>query len=198
MATVIKPWVECNDKHDHLARMRTTSSWPVSKSVARGSREEVEALLVEHMPAIERAAIALSKGCLADAEDVVQTTCMRVIESWQQWSGPGGFSTWVNRIVCSVVRKTNELEFYRHGIDAEIEEPPDPEALSALELVLIRKDIALVWSKLSQDHRDVLFYAGVERYSYDEVAEILGLQKGTVMSRLNRARVAARKLSRQS
>ena len=85
----------------------------------------------------------------------------------------------------------------RHGIDAEIEEPSDAEAMSALELVLIRKDIAAVWSKLSQDHRDVLFYAGVERYSYDEVAEILGLQKGTVMSRLNRARIAARKLSRQ-
>ena len=198
MATVIKPWVENHDECDHLARMRPTPSRHVSKTVVRGSREEVETLLVEHLPAIERAAIALSKGGLADADDVVQTTCMRVIESWQQWSGPDGFGTWVNKIVCSVVRKINEREFYRHGIDAEIDEPSDAEALSVLELVLIRKDIAAIWSKLSQDHRNVLFYAGVERYSYDEVAEILGVQKGTVMSRLNRARVAARKLSRQS
>ena len=56
------------------------------------------------------------------------------------------------------------------------------------------KDINKVWPEMIQEYREVLLVVGLEGYSYAEAAQILDIPQGTVMSRVKRARAAAKKL----
>ena len=55
-------------------------------------------------------------------------------------------------------------------------------------------DLARAMGKLSMEHRQILLLLNVEGYSYQEIAEILDVPVGTVMSRLARARERLRGL----
>ena len=57
-----------------------------------------------------------------------------------------------------------------------------------------RRDILMALSQLPEDQRSILLLVSVEDMSYAEVARILGVPIGTVMSRLARARSRLRKL----
>jgi RNA polymerase sigma-70 factor (ECF subfamily) len=160
--------------------------------VAKNKKEEVARLLVESMPRIVRAAYALTTHSRTEADDIVQETCERVLRNWHQWAGEY-FHTWVNRIVCSQVRRENEREAYRRGTDDDVTLIADPSAYAKLEAILARKDLVDAWPMLSLDHRKVVFLIDVEEYSYAEAAESLDLPIGTIMSRITRARLAYRR-----
>jgi hypothetical protein len=71
--------------------------------------------------------------------------------------------------------------------EADAEEQPAPgDADSVIDVLLVRQ----AFQRLSGDHREVLALVDIAGFSYDEAAELLDVPKGTVMSRISRARAA--------
>ena len=58
----------------------------------------------------------------------------------------------------------------------------------------MRREITQALNTLSEEHRVVLVLRDIEGYSYEEIADMLGVNIGTIKSRLNRARLALREV----
>ena len=156
---------------------------------------EREALL--HLDALLRTATRIARPRL-DAEDVVQETYLRAWKHFDSFETGTNCRAWLFRIMFNVIKARSGVQSKRLEIpmdeESEVESRPgnvvffDPlkriegqEALSAA-------------TRLSPEHREVLWLVVVEEFSYREASEILDLPVGTVMSRLHRARRELRTL----
>jgi RNA polymerase sigma-70 factor (ECF subfamily) len=131
-----------------------------------------------------------------DAADVAQDAMVRFFSSIDRFDPSRPKRPWLLRIVRNLihdrfrrakVRKVTPLETADDHLIIEPPDPePDPEAVAA-RLQMQR----LIWScldVLTEDQREVLVLRDYQGLSYDEVAETVGIPRGTVMSRLHRAR----------
>jgi RNA polymerase sigma factor (sigma-70 family) len=128
----------------------------------------------------------------ADAEDVVQDACMRAMRYFSSlrdadaraWLFTIVRNVWYSRVSRrSSVLETPSLE------DAQDERPDD--ALDPEERLLQQYTVARVRAALEQlpvDFREVVVLREIEGLSYKEIAAIVRVPLGTVMSRLARAR----------
>ena len=71
--------------------------------------------------------------------------------------------------------------------DASVQKPSEASGTEA------KLDLTTMLQKLSPEHRAVIVLRELERLSYDEMAEALGIPRGTVESRLHRAREELRR-----
>ena len=128
----------------------------------------------------------------ADAEDVVQDACLRAMrffsslrhDNARAWLLAIVRNTWYSR---ASRRPTMSRD---HSRAAAAQEPAD-EALDPEERLLQQHTVARVRAALDQlpaDYREVLLLREIEGLSYKEIAEVLSVPMGTVMSRLARAR----------
>lgn len=140
------------------------------------------------IPAWRRYARALLHDRTA-ADDLVQDCLERAITRWYQRNAEGDVRTWLFAILHNLA--INQLkQAARRGphlpIDAldetAIARSPDQE--SGLRYRELLRQVA----DLPQEQRSVLLLVSVEDLSYAEVASVLGIPIGTVMSRLSRAR----------
>jgi len=164
--------------------------------VAKHQKADVLRLLEENFPRIRKAAYVLTRDTRAEPDDAIQRTCETVLRKWWQWEGMS-FRPWVWRILRTEIRKESEHEALRQGVDigeGDMAEFDDPDAFSDISAVLQRLELDNVMSKLSFEHREMLYMIGVEEYTYDEVVMILEVPYSTVISRLRRAKIAASKL----
>jgi len=127
----------------------------------------------------------------ADAEDVVQDACMRAMRFFgalrddnpRPWLFAIVRNTWYSR----TARRSNLAEA---PFDATSDEVAD-EALDPEERLLQQQTVARVRAALEQlpvDFREVIVLRELESLSYKEIAVVLRVPIGTVMSRLARAR----------
>ena len=150
-----------------------------------------EELVLPHLNAAFNYARWLT-GNDADAEDVVQDACLRAMRYFaslrdddaRAWLFAIVRNTWYSRVSHrSRARDATPLD------DAPDERPdtrPDPEAL-----LLQQRSVAHVRALLEQlpaDFREVIVLREIEGLSYKEIAAIVRVPTGTVMSRLARAR----------
>ncbi|MBU6429306.1 MAG: sigma-70 family RNA polymerase sigma factor [Cyanobacteria bacterium REEB65] len=134
-----------------------------------------------------------------DAADVVQEALIKAYRSIWSFRGDADFFVWVSRIVRNTVLDELKRAVRRH------EEPVEtlPESLDrSLENSVEQRELSAIVheciGQLSLKLREPLLMYDIEGYAYDEIAQILMLNLGTVKSRLNRAREALRqKLSSQ-
>lgn len=128
----------------------------------------------------------------ADAEDVVQDACMRALryfsslrdENARAWFFTIVRNTWYSR----VSRRANTAE--AASLDTTRDERPD-ESLGPEQRLLQQHAVARVHAALEQlpaDFREVLVLREFEGLSYKEIAAVVRIPIGTVMSRLARAR----------
>jgi len=135
-----------------------------------------------HLAALLRVARRLTADS-ASAEDLVQETMLLA------WRGFRGFQTgtnvraWLFRILFNV--------FHGEGRKARIEAPPSRESVRPMLQQAV--EIAEALDALSLEQRTVLVLAVVEGFTCQEIAGILDVPAGTVMSRLSRARGELRK-----
>jgi len=124
-----------------------------------------------------------------DAEDIVQEACLKAFKALDSFRG-GDARVWM----LSIVRNT-AMNFLRGRkpdapLDLEQLEPadgsPDPE-LSLLRESR-RQQVRRAISSLDPEFRDALVLREIEGLSYKEIAAVLDVPTGTVMSRLSRAR----------
>jgi RNA polymerase sigma-70 factor, ECF subfamily len=129
----------------------------------------------------------------ATAEDLVQETLFRAWRSFHQFQPGTNMRAWLFRILFNA--------FYAQGrqisaapilvsLDApgRETEPQCPSGMSLADTA----EVAAALGELSADHRTVLVLAVVEGFTCREMAEVLSLPIGTVMSRLSRGRQALR------
>lgn len=144
--------------------------------------------LVEPMiPALRRYARGLMRDGTA-ADDLVQDCLERVVSHWHRRRNDDP-RTWIftilhNLAVNRLRQKTRRGEHlpFENVDEASFAVKPTQED------ALMRKDIMNALSQLPEDQRSVLLLVSVEDLSYAQVAEVLGIPIGTVMSRLSRAR----------
>ena len=135
-----------------------------------------------------------------DAEDIAQETFLRAFAAIGAFQPKAKFSTWLLTIAKNLslnflrnkrkrgqyVDSTNASEAERRGVDFVRVDNPEPDH------VLLQNERA-EWvhnalQGLSDTHRTILILRSFEDMTYDEIAKIMGCRKGTVKSRLSRAR----------
>ncbi|HEY1930870.1 MAG TPA: sigma-70 family RNA polymerase sigma factor [Acetobacteraceae bacterium] len=168
-------------------------------------RRRFELLAMPHLDAAYNLARWLA-GNAADAEDVVQEAYLRAFRYFDAWRG-GNFRVWLLTIVrnsfMTWVKENRGSRLVFHpdaptGDTADTEAtawstpPRDPESL-LLERI-DSQTLARLMQRLPAEYREVLLLREVEDLSYKEIATVIDVPIGTVMSRLSRARLALRKL----
>jgi len=153
--------------------------------------------LVAAIPRLRRYARVLT-GDANRADDLVQDTLARAWEKRRLWRSGSDLRAWLFTIMHNV--HVNQLALARRdaanvSIDADPSDaswqlPVRAEQLDRVELVELAQQIG----RLSPDQREVLLLAAVEELRYDEIAALLAVPIGTVMSRLSRARSKLRSL----
>jgi RNA polymerase sigma-70 factor, ECF subfamily len=155
-------------------------------------QDEFERVAVPHSRSLLRVARRIAPDA-ASAEDLVQETLLLAWRSFRQFQTGTNVRAWLFRILFNAFyaqgRKTRSspvlISFENASRGAE---PESPSAFSMLDAA----EMGRALSELSAEHRTVLLLAVVEGFTCREMAEILSLPIGTVMSRISRARQALR------
>ena len=142
--------------------------------------------LEEHIPALRRYAFALVRH-EQDADDLVQSSLVKAILSLNAGADVRSFRPWLltilhNLFVSEWRKRRLRREAVVDGVRADAAVPPSQG--DALEV----EDVWRRLNMLPDEQRQVLLLVSVEGMSYAEVASILAIPLGTVMSRLSRAR----------
>lgn len=132
-------------------------------------------------------------GNAADAEDLVQETLVGALGS--RFRGESSVRTWLVRILTNQAGMLRRRP-WRRGNHVGLDETPSP-ATPAKDTgpggTDAKLDLSTMLAALSLEHRQVLVLREMEGLSYEEIAEALHLPRGTVESRLHRAREDLRK-----
>lgn len=140
-------------------------------------------------------------------EDVLQETFFRLYKNKNYYTTIAKFSTWIYTIAANLakteLRKKNRRVFFSiqgtnlHGNDevTEFELPdetyrPDDYADSVIK----NKIILNALKKVKPLYRELIILRDIQELSYEEIAEVTGLNIGTVKSRINRGRTRLQKL----
>jgi len=138
--------------------------------------------------------IARSWGCSPDlCDDLVQETLATALNKISQLRKEAALEVWVIRILTNNHRLYLRQHQYLSPLDNdELIDELDPQYnLDVQQTIdLVRAAIGL----LNDEQRKVLTLVDMEGFSYQEVADILEIKIGTVMSRLSRARTQLRKI----
>ena len=139
-----------------------------------------------------------------DAADLAQDAFLRAWRALSDFQGESGFSTWLYRLTRNLCIDFLRREKRRHSIvsisSLDDEEGPRPTDVpdrrftpeNELERRELRAAVGRGLAQLSDEHRQVLALREVEGLSYAEIADALGLEVGTVKSRIARARSVLR------
>ncbi|MDO5529080.1 MAG: sigma-70 family RNA polymerase sigma factor [Paracoccus sp. (in: a-proteobacteria)] len=147
--------------------------------------------LIRLLPNLRRFAMSLCRR--ADlAEDLTQITVERALANHAAFDRATRLEPWLFRIMRNAfIDQTRRDRTRGQGVDVtESPEilPHDPGAQLEARLMLGR--VREVMDVLPAEQREVLHLVCIEELSYAETAELLGIPKGTVMSRLARGRIA--------
>ncbi len=153
---------------------------------------ELDEQLRELIPRLRRFAVSLTRNS-SSADDLVQATLERAIIAWASKRIEGDLRAWLFSILYRQFldahrrsrRYARMLEFFTGRDDVQ----------PSVERTVIAQSTLQAFDRLTTEQRALLLWVSVEGLSYKEVAEILAVPIGTVMSRLSRARQALRQLS---
>ena len=164
----------------------------IVRKVLGGDANAFETLVLEYEKNVYNIALRMT-GNSEDAADI------KAYNSLQSFRGDSKFSVWLYRIVSNVC-----LDFLRSknrrptvslsvedddGEDAQLDvadESQSPELL--LDRKLTRDSVRRGLDSLPPDYRQILLLREIQGLSYDEIAQALSLEVGTVKSRIFRAR----------
>lgn len=143
----------------------------------------------------------------ADAEEAAQETFLAAWQGLKFFRGESSFSTWLYRLASNacvdLLRKEGRHQAAAGPSlnDEEVlleiqDEAPSPHALA--EQAELKEQIEAGLAALPEEYREVLILREIHQQSYDEIAEILSLDLGTVKSRINRGRKRLRKFLLES
>lgn len=169
------------------------------KESAEQRRKRFEADALQYMNQLYSAALRYTKNP-SDAQDLVQDTYAKAYVSFHQFEPGTNLKAWLYRILTTTFINTYRKDQRRPQLsDQELEDwqiadassHTSDQGKSAEDVVLENlpdSDIKRALAEIPEEFRIAVYLADVEGFSYKEIAEIVGVPTGTVMSRLHRGR----------
>jgi len=148
--------------------------------------EDFESAALPYINELYRTAARLS-GSRTDAQDLVQNVYLQAWRSFHRFEPGTNCRAWLFKMLLNEIRHhrrrlNNSRLTADNGTlnDTAFEEP--------VSEVLTDEDVLAALGTLAEEFREVVLLADVEDFAYKQIAEILGIPVGTVMSRLSRGR----------
>lgn len=170
------------------------------RAAAEGDQDAFAQLVALHEKRVYALAVRMT-GRQEDASDVAQEAFLAAWRGLPSFRGEAGFATWLYRLTANAAidhlrrsrrqRSEASLDDGELGLDA-VDPAPTPQEQAESES--LREAVRWGMGELSREHRQVLELREYRELSYEEIAGQLGVDLGTVKSRLSRARGALRKI----
>ena len=162
-------------------------------------RKSFEAEALQHMEALYRTALRMTKN-ESNAEDLVQEAYVKAYRFWDRFEPGSNCRAWLFKIMTNIfineyrsktrspmsvnVDELDDNFIYGQLAVDQTTRNPEQELFSRI----FDDDIKKAIESLPDDFRLVVVLAFLEGFSYQEIADIMDLQLGTVKSRLHRGR----------
>ena len=158
------------------------------QSEQKESWADFENEAIPHMPDLFRVARWLVRGS-DEAEDLVQETLSQALRSFHRYERGTNCRAWMTKIMYHVngkrLRKLGKLRIVEDTEEMIAEtiafEPSIPQNVRD-------EDVLAALEKIPDSFRQIVILADVEEFAYREIADMLLIPAGTVMSRLHRGR----------
>ncbi len=147
-------------------------------------------------------------GELDRANDVVQETFLRLYHYRHSFQRGAKFATWIYKVASNLTKTELRRDYWmrQHVVhpvadsgnewgDLDFLDPdstPDIQVDSSMKVRLVQQALL----RISAAYREVVILRDIHQMSYEEIADITGLELGTVKSRINRGRAQLQKLLR--
>ncbi len=162
-------------------------------------RKSFESEALPHMDALYRTALRMTRN-ESDAEDLVQETYVKAYRFWDRFEPGSNCRAWLFKIMTNIfineyrsksrsplAVNVDELDdnflYGQLAIDKTVENPEQ-----RFFAKIFDDDVKRAIENLPDDFRFVVILSFLEGFSYQEIADIMDLQLGTVKSRLHRGR----------
>ncbi|MBQ3080092.1 MAG: sigma-70 family RNA polymerase sigma factor [Clostridia bacterium] len=171
----------------------------VEKAIA-GDSYAFELLMEKHEAKMYAVALRMCAN-RDDAQDCLQDAMLRIYKSLKSFKGQSSFSTWAYRITMNTclddlrrkkVRKAQSLDAMLELGWTPSDENDTPERHS--DNAEMRRSISRAIQMLPDEMRSAVVLRDIQGFSYDEIAEILSTNVGTVKSRISRGREKLREI----
>ncbi|KFG98883.1 RNA polymerase subunit sigma-24 [Burkholderia paludis] len=149
--------------------------------------------LRELIPRLRRFALWLARDVHA-ADDLVQSTLERALSRWTSRRDDASLRSWLFTILYRQFLDGKRSAKRYAWLLGRIRDDDEAHWPSAEREFAARATLE-AFGRLSDEQRSLLLLVAVEGFTYQEVADLLDVPIGTVMSRLSRARLALRQLS---
>ena len=156
--------------------------------------EIFEAEAMQHIDDLYRTASRLTRDT-TDADDLVQETYMQAWKSFANYEPGTNCRAWLYKILFNKFDHYRRKKFTQAKYFQEADELVMANSVQKASVPehLTDREVIAALDNLPDHYRSVVLLADVHEFDYKEVAEILEIPIGTVMSRLNRARTQLKK-----
>jgi RNA polymerase sigma-70 factor (ECF subfamily) len=174
------------------------------RQAARGDGQAFHKLVDRHGQSLYRLAVSLA-GNSADAEDLVQECLAGAFRGLDRFEGRSSVKTWLTRILVTQVARWRRSRRGKTALSiqamdsgsggdqaGETADWVGASGTDPADHVGRQVDVQAALRTLSAEHREVLVLREFQGLAYEEIAEVLGVPRGTVESRLHRARAELR------
>jgi RNA polymerase sigma-70 factor, ECF subfamily len=166
------------------------------RSSTRGDDEEFARAALSHIDSLYGMALRLTRRA-ADAEDLVQDTYLKAFRSAHQFEAGTNLKAWLFTILHNTFRN-NRRHDGRNPVDVDSEAveraagegPADQSPEQLLSRQTLDADLQAALDALPDAFRQAVWLRDVEELPYSEIAKVLDVPIGTVMSRISRGRRA--------
>ena len=160
-------------------------------------RDTVAARALEFLEPLYATALRLTRNP-ADAEDLVQDTFVKALRFSDRFKPGTNLKAWLYTILLNTwrnrrrdpARDTVDIDSPR--VEEAAADSAGPSALETPEQILlratVREDVQAALDALPEIFREAVWLRDVEEFTYAEIAEMVGIPIGTVMSRISRGR----------
>ena len=179
------------------------AEWELVQRAKQGDEKSFAALVEQNQGRIYNLALRMT-GNPDDALELSQEAFLNAWKGLGKFQGDSSFATWLYRLTSNVCIDFLRREKRRSALSMTISLDDEEEARQAelpderfshhveAERRERQETLRAGLSTLSAEHRRVLILRELEGLSYGEIAQVLGLEEGTVKSRIARARLALR------
>ena len=209
---VLRPAPE-NDINPNVPATETAIDAALVREFVTGNESAFNEIVARYRSRIYGLTFSLLRNG-ADAEEITQDTFIRAYRGLERFRGESSLATWLHRIAVNLARNRYWYFFRRQRQNwVSLDRPlaDDSDATLADMIAGVENDpaqetattefnalVAACMERLDHRHREILTMRNILGQSYEEIAEALRINIGTVKSRIARARESLREILAES
>jgi len=146
----------------------------------------IELQIADLTPQLRRYARVLMRGDVLQADDLVQDCIERGLQRSGLWQRGTNLRAWLFTIMHNLY--VNQVRWHANGPSFVALDETEADDHNRADTDVVVNDIQQALNELPCDQREILLFVSIEGMKYQDVAKILDIPEGTVMSRLARGR----------